>query len=266
MKAEDFINQQIKAGYKIHFHQGVWWEKVAPFFYKPVLPYQEISPRESRPRLARSFFGYNHCVPDSRYAKKVWPVTFLCEEKLKNFSIRKLSLKTKRSVRKGLKNVNVRRIEIIDNVIEDMKDICISTAERTKHGKPPHYYLKNYNEWKVYIFRLFNLPNREWWGAFCEGKLVAYIYAYKIGDTMYVDTHKSHTEFLKLKPNDALYFTFIEYCKNLLDCNSVNSGDWNKINKGVNVFKMKYGFEKVDLPVYTNYNPFVSLAIKFLRN
>jgi len=264
MKAEEFIQQQIKAGYKIHFNDGVWWQKVAPLFHKPVLPYQGISPRESRPKIARSFFGYSHCVPKDFLANKVWSVMLLNKEKLKNFSIHKLSKKRRESVRKGLRNVEVRRIENIVSVIEDMRDVCVSTAQRTRHGKPPRYYLKNYYEWKSYILRLFDLPNREWWGAFYRGKLVAYRYAYLIENTMYSDTNKSHSQFLKEKPNDALLFTFIEYCKSIPNCEILRLGDWSKNNQGINEFKMKYGFEKVDLPVYANYNPLIRLAKNYL--
>lgn len=266
MKEKDFISQQIKAGYKIHFQQGVWWEKAAPFFYKPVLPFQEILRGKSKPKLAVSFLGYSHCVPEGSYANKVWSVMVLRNEKLKNFSIYNLSANRRKLVRKGLRRVEIKKIENIYFVVDDIRDICISSADRTSHGKPPNYYIKHYNEWKSFITKLFNLPNREWWGAFHQGKLIAYFYAYQISHTMYVNTHKSHSQFLGKKPNDALFFAFIDYCKRLPDCTELSLGDWNKDNPGINEFKMKYGFKKVDLPVYADYNPLVRLAIKYFRN
>jgi len=256
MKPEEFINQQIKAGYKIHFHQGVWWENVLPFYCKPALLYQEIIPRKSKPKLTASILGYSHCVPDKSHANKMWEVMILDSEKLKSFSIEKLSTNRRNLVRKGLKKVEVRKIIDIKSDLEDLQEICVSMAKRTRHGKQS----------KSCIYNLFNLPGREWWGAYYKQRLVAYLYCYQIDDTIYLDAHKCHTDYLNKNTNDALLYTFILHCKSLSNCNRINFGDWNRERSGINEFKMKYGFEKVNIPVYANYNPLVRITQKVMKN
>lgn len=265
MKAEDFINQQIKAGYKIHFHQGVWWEKVNPFIYKPVLPLQKIFTGKSKPKLAVSFLGYSHCVPEGCYANKVWSVMEIDYDCLSDFSIKSLSSSKRGRVRKGLRLLEFKKIEDVESVIDDIKNVCISTAKRTKHGKSPHYYVKHYKEWKSFMINEFSLPQREWCGVFYKDILIAYLYGYQIDNTMVISATKSHSDFLNKCPNDALLFTFLEYCKSLPGCKKVFFGDYVYAVPSLNEFKKKYGFEKVNLPVYANYNPLVRLAIKFLR-
>ncbi len=259
MTSKEFIEQQIAAGYKIHFNEGVYWQRVAPFFYKPVLHLEEIVPGKSHPKLVKSFFGYSHLVSNKQSANKNWFVMLLSHEKLKEFNIKSLSSSKRARVRKGLKLTEVKKIENIEYEIEDLKNICISTAIRTKAGKPPEYYTKSYNKWREWITKEFALPKREWWGSYCKGMLIAYFYSVQINDTIFIFAAKSHTDFLNKCPNDALFYTFLDYCKNLETCRQVIFGDWGKNTPTLNEFKQKYGFEKVCLPMYAKYNPLVHI-------
>ena len=175
--------------------------------------------------------------------------------KLKEFFIKSLSSSKRARVRKGLKLTEVKKIEKIDPVIEDIKDTCISQAKRTGYGLPPEYYVKHYKNWRSWI-------KREWWGVYYKKKLIAYRYDILINDTMYFIATKSHTDFLDNCPNDALMYTFISYCKSLKGCKWLNAGDWNVYKPTINNFKQLFGFEKVDLPIYTKYNPLINIFKK----
>ncbi len=262
MTSEEFIRQQINCGYKVHFNDEVWWQKRAPFFYKPVNFLQKINPGESRPSIFKSFFGYSHLVHEKQYANKYWPVMLLSYEKLREFDISSLPSSKRARVRKGLRLTDIKKIENIDSVIENIKNICISTAMRTRHGLPPEYYVKRFKKWRSWITRLFNLSKGDWWGSFYQGTLIAYIYAFQIDDTMLISAAKSHSNNLDKCPNDALLFSLLNYCKNLHDCKKVIFGDWSKDAQSLNEFKMKFGFKKKDLPLYVRYNPAVSLIKK----
>ena len=218
MTSKEFIEQQIAAGYKIHFYRGVWWEKKEPFFYKPVVSLEKILPHESTPVLLKSFLGYSHLVSDKKLATKYWSVMLLNHEKLKDFGLKSLSSSKRARVRKGLRLTEVKKIENIESIIEDIKNICISQAKRTRHGLPPEYYIKHYNKWRSSIKREFALLKREWWGIFYNDSLIAYNYGVLVDDTMFIFTAKSHADFLDKCPNDALLFTFLNYCKSLNSC------------------------------------------------
>jgi hypothetical protein len=261
MKAEQYIEQQIKAGYKIHLHDGVWWQQYAPWFYRPVVPLQKLTPGSVRPSRLLSVLGYSHLVDDPEIANKYWPVMMLKEESLELFSISALSSSKRARVRKGLKLNEVRKIANIDPVITEMQQICISAAKRTGHGRPPEYYVKNAGEWEAFMRKEFAIPGREWWGAFQGDVLVAYYYAYLVDETMFISAAKSHSDYLQNCPNDALLFSFLEFCRGLEDCRRVIFGDWSDA-PSLNEFKERYGFQKVDLLMYTTLNKIVKWARK----
>jgi hypothetical protein len=184
----------------------------------------------------------------------------LDNEKLKQYSIYTVCPSKRSRVRKGLKMVEIRRIEDIESVIEDVKNICISTRKRTQHGKPENYYFTV--EWRQWIIREFSLPKREWWGAYYQNTLIAYIYAVPIDDTMFIYAAKSHTNFLDKCPNDALIFSFLNYCKDMPNCKQVIFGDGGPNAPSVNAFKEKLGFKEINLPIYARYNPIVTIYKK----
>lgn len=256
----EFIEQQIFAGYRVHFNNGTWWQEIIPFFCRPVVPLHEINPGKSKPKYYKSFLGYKHLVSDDQSANKYWPVMLLSKNKLKDYTIYTVSPSKRAQVRKGLKNVEIKRIQDIEPVIEDVKNICISTRQRTNHGKPEKYYLTR--EWRSWITKEFALSKREWWGAYYKGKLIAYIYCVQIEETMFIYAAKSHTDFLGKCPNDALIFTFINYCKDLPNCNQIIFGDGGPVAQSVSAFKEKLGFEEINLPVYAHYNPIITLYNK----
>jgi hypothetical protein len=260
MKAEEFIRQQIEAGYTVHFHDNEWWQKMAPFYYRPVLPLRAFAPG-SRPKMVRSLLGYSHIVKEEEHANKHWSIMLLQNEKFRDFSIKGLPESKRKRIKKGLRLNEVRRIEDIGPVLEDMRKICIAVAIRTEHGKPPEYYTRSYDKWKKFMTTEFSLPGREWWGTFHEGSLIAYHYAVHIDDTMYHIATKGHADFLDRCPNDALIFTFLDYCRGLEGCEQVHTGDWCKDKPSLNRFKEYFGFERVDLPVYAWRNP----LLRFVR-
>lgn len=265
MTPEEFIKQQIDSGHKVHYSKNVWWEKMAPFYYKPAMVFKEIEPGESRPRILRFYLKYSHVVRNIEASNKRWPVMLLTTGKLNEFSLKSLSSSKRSQVRKGLKFNEIKKITDIESVVDNIRDICISTAKRTNHGKPPSYYLKEYDSWRSWLLKEFSLPFREWWGAYYKETLIAYIYAVPINDTTFIYTAKSHTDHLDKCPNDALIYTFLDYCRGIDSCKQIIYGDWAKDAESLNKFKEKFGFEKREVPMYEWLNPVIKLFCKFIK-
>ncbi|RJO60862.1 hypothetical protein C4544_04270 [candidate division WS5 bacterium] len=263
--SSEYIKKQLALGETIHEHNGVWWIKSSHFVCKPVNPYQIIERDMARPKYIKSFLGYSHLVRDKKTANSYWPKFILTNDKIRNFGFDCISQKRRNIVRKGLKLTEIRKIENIYPLINNIKDVCISTAVRTGRGYPPNYYIQNYEKWKSYICKMFNIGLGEWWGAFYENLLIAYIYVYQIDDTMIIAAAKSHTDYLDKCPNDALIFTFLNHCKQTVECKRIEYGSWSEDNESLNSFKQRFGFERMDLPVYAKYNHFIALAKKLIK-
>lgn len=264
MTGKEYVEQQIAVGYDIHFNDGVWWIKVAPFFCMPVNPLQVIDCCEAKPKMHKSFLGYSYIVSDKQFANKYSSKLILNHEGLKNFTMESLTRERRKKVRKGLKLTEIKKIETIETVIDDMKEIWISTHLRTGYGKPREYYAKHYKKWRASIIKQFNVTKKERWGAFYNGSLIAFMNIIQIDDTIIIDNSASHTDHLDKCPNDALYFSILDHCKNLQDCEKVISGEWSNDAPSLNAFKQSYGFEKVDLPLYAKYNPLLRLAKRII--
>ncbi len=261
MTHEEYINEQVNIGYNIHQHDGVWWLKVSPFFCKPVNPLQVIEPGKAKPYFLKSFLGYSHLVSDNVPSNKNWSVLMLNKDKLEDFSIKSLSSSKRAQVRKGLRLTEVKIIEDIESVMDDMKGICISMSMRTGYGKPANYFADHYEEWKASLIKQCTISSKERWGSFYNGSLIAFMNIEQIDHTVIVTNAQSHTEHLDKCPNDALIFSIMEHCKTLGNCQNIIFGDWSDV-PSLNTFKQKYGYYKYDFPVYVKYNFLVPITKK----
>ncbi|MBI5102978.1 MAG: hypothetical protein HZB33_14265 [Nitrospirae bacterium] len=259
MTSQEYIKQQIASGYDIHLSCGVWWIKSAPYFYRPANPLQVIGCGQASPKKYRALLGYKHLAPTDDCANQYWSIMVLNNERLRSFGMQSISSSKRARVRKGLKLTRVKRIESIESVIDDMKEICIAQKIRTGYGKPVEYYRKQFKHWKESRVRQFQSTAKEYWGAFCDESLIAFMNIIQIDNTMLIDNAKSHTDHLDKCPNDALLFTVLDYCRQIQGCNRVIFGEWSGGAASLNDFKAKYGFERVDMPVYAKYNPIVKL-------
>lgn len=266
MTQEEFIERVLEIGYDVHFNDGVCWIQSAPFFYNPVVPYQVIEPGKAKPKMHKALLGYSHHVSDDRYANKYESILLLSEDRLRNFGMHSLSSSKRAQVRKGLRLTEIRKIEDIEVVIKDMKEIEISKAIRIGTSIPPEYYINQYNEWRDWTIKQFNgdRGKKDYWGSFYNGTLIAYMKVFQIVGTMIINYAASHTDHLDKCPNDALTFSIIDHCKKLPDCQKVSYGGWDKKRPALNKFKENYGFERVDLPVYEKYNFHVIPVVKKL--
>lgn len=255
MTSDEFIERVLEIGYEVHLNDGVYWIEYEPFFYSPVIPYQVIEPGKAKPKMLKALLGYRHHVSDKKYANTYEPIQLMSEARLINFGMQSLSSSTRARVRKGLRLTKVIRIEEIEPVLDDMKAIEISKARRFRQAKPPEYYMKYDNKWRDWTIKQFNgdRGKKEYWGSFYNDTLIAYMKIQQMYDMMMINNVASHSSHLDKCPNDALLFSVLEYCRNLPSCKKVSHGGWDNDNPTLNKFKQKYGFERVDLPVYAKY-------------
>ena len=155
----------------------------------------------------------------------------------------------------------VRRIEDLDPWWSDLREIAMSMAERTGYGLPPEYYATRFEEWKQSFRREFSKPLREWWGVFSGDKLGAYMYSVHIDDTLHLLVTKVHSDFMPLRASDFLYFTMLEYARDLPGCRQVNTGRGLQA-AGVDRFKEGHGFQPLEVGEYFSYNPGLQMLLR----
>jgi hypothetical protein len=181
-------------------------------------------------------------------------------ETLAGFDPANLIYAKRKNIKRALANLAFERLTAIEPLLPQMQAACIAQAERTGHGKPPGYYALHEAEWRRFLLNEFALPDREWWGAFHEGRLAAYLYAYQVEGTVVFLGFKSNTAFFNHRPNDGLIHHFVSYCRDLGTVERIVFGDWAPDDANLNAFKESFLFQRTDLSVYAVYNPLVRLA------
>ena len=262
MRSDVFIQQEIAAGSRAHCHQGVWWQPSATGVCRPLLPFQAFAPKESRPRWRHSFIGYSHLVPPGIPATRRALYWVMEEPQLRAYGMDSVNYANRKAVAKARRSgLVVRRIEDLDPWWSDLREIAMSMAERTGYGLPPEYYATRFEEWKQSFRREFSKPLREWWGVFSGDKLGAYMYSVHIDDTLHLLVTKVHSDFMPLRASDFLYFTMLEYARDLPGCRQVNTGRGLPA-AGVDRFKEGHGFQPLEVGEYFSYNPGLQMLLR----
>lgn len=224
----EYARQEQALGASLHLNQGVWWRRVFPFYTKPAFEFRQVAPGSARPAWHRSFAGYSHQVATAAESNRSLEYMILEGEPLETFGMPKLDSKKRNQVRKGLKSCRIGLIDDLSKHREAMLQINITQSLRQmKSGEfyvPVTHYTKGEEAWWQRMVKHFGLPGRDWWGAFLEDRLIAYIFTEAVDSVLFVRAVKTHTDFFNLCPSDALHFTVLE--------NAAKSGQIKRVIHG----------------------------------
>lgn len=182
---------------------------------------------------------------------------------LSRYDLKCLPAKKRNDVKRGLQQVEVRRLDDIRDLVEQGIEINRSALARQGCGGNRRGYLNN-SLWRRVIERAHVLGARESWGVYFRGKLVAYLRAYVLNETVCITQSMSHSDYLGYHPNDALLHTFLMDCKARPGTKRVLFG-LECAKPSLNEYKRKFGFEVVKLPVYRKLNSIVRYLARFTR-
>lgn len=259
MDLETFARLETAAGAKVTRHDGIWWERIKPFYSRPLHLLRAFPYDTGKPPFSYRFVGYEHAVPDEREANAFLPLMLL--QDISGYDIERLPPAKRNKIRQGLKHVEVRRLDDIQDLIEQGPEINRSNLARW--GGDRRGYLDE-SLWKRVLERTHALGVRETWGAYVKGRLVAYMRAYVIEETAYDTQRRSHSEYLQYRPNDILLHTFLMSCKVRPEIRRVLSG-LESAQQSLTEYKKAFGFEAVKLPIYRRMNPVVRYIVQFTR-
>jgi hypothetical protein len=241
-------------GHQVHANGSVWWKTKYPLFCEPAFEFRCFEPGAARPRASKAVLGYAHRVPEAGRSNRVIEYMVLDGDDLRGFSMARLGQKKRNQARQGLKRCQVSKLQTLTPWLEDLRRINISQAERllmdTTFDTPPSDYVKHAEAWRSRMTTAFALPGRDWWGAFADGKLVAYLVTLSVENTLCIETSKAHTEALKLRPNDALYCTVLENAAQDPDCRQIMNSPASR--GSLDHFKEEFLFEKRPLYFYNS--------------
>ena len=254
MNLAEYLQQEAGLRPGVHFHDGIWWRKTSPGGCQPLYALQEIAPGSARPARWRSLVRYSHVVPAAAaaQARRTRTRLMIQGDKLANYSLQGIAdRKRRQAINKAVRcGVSVELIRELGAHRRELLDIYVSNAMRNRHGLPETWYVEHEDEWWRDLEREFALPGREWFGAFQEGKLVAFLYVSLVEDTAIMRVAKANKEHLVADPNDLLWFEMILHYQKIPACRRIDAGWAIHVPPTIDWRKRSMEFEPIELPIY----------------
>jgi hypothetical protein len=147
----------------------------------------------------------------------------------------------------------------------DLREIYVSTAERTTYGYRPEYYVQQEDAFRRDLRREFSLEGRDWFGVFSGERLIAFLYTCLVDRTAHLLVTKFNHRFLEMRPSDFLHFEVIRHYQDLEECEEIYAGRSIATAATIDRFKAGYGFERVEMAAYQWTNPAVRSAVVVAR-
>ena len=264
---ETFALEEKKLGKQVHLHDGVWWIRTAPFYYKPINEFRPFPPNSATPHPFKSLGGYSHQISDSTQATRYVRWNILQGDALKTFSLDRISGKKRNKVRMGIRHCRVDFFKDSDVLLEQMRSINISQASRFQLGGEkktyllPEYYEQHADKWYSDITKYFNHKGHHFLGAFVDDILVAYIDLIQLEDTWIFGAVKSTDEYFKYRPVDSLYYTVLILASQCDKCKRVVNGGGFDERESLTHFKREFLLTPVDIPYYNQFNFGINMFI-----
>lgn len=258
MTVDEYIEQERRAGGRYHRTGDVWWERRKRGAWVAIPVFRTVRAGEMRPRWTKAWGAYQHAVPSGTFGNSIEGVMVLRAKQ--EYALEHLSPNKRSHVRRGLRRVEVQPAYDVEHLVWDGFEINRSALIR--QGREEHSL--EFNRWAAGVRATFGLRDREEWGAFANGRLVAYLRSYLLEDIMYVSTAMSHTDSLALYPNDALLHRFLESCRNRDDVREVIHGLWSG-KPSLDDFKLGFGFSVVRVPFYRWINSALRPLLRLTR-
>jgi len=165
---------------------------------------------------------------------------YVCTDR--NFGLESLASDARRRVRRGLEACDVRRIDC-DLLRREGRAINCDVFER--QGRAKWGFLTEQSAWDHYTKVCSTLPNMEAYGAFVQGRLIAYSLGVFVEDYCYLFHTHAFSDFLRYSPINALTFTVMKsaLCRPTVSCVSQGFESFRSL-PDVERFKLSMGFFK----------------------
>ena len=250
MEASEVPAQHTAGGDPVHFHRGVWWKHLNRFFCMPCSLFERIDPRESWPDPRHALAGYLHLCPEGAESNATYPA--IVDDTVKQYSVKGLASKRRSGMIRGaLAHVTVRPVSV-DELARDGYEVYVSWHERVLWGRDRTR--ESFREW---VLRACSSPKQMALGAFANNRIVAFVLPYATGEVVALSFLASHTDYLKLRPNDVLYHALLCIAR---QTPGITMADFGPVcsKDSLNDFKLRFGRRR-EFPAYAKINPVLRL-------
>jgi hypothetical protein len=220
--------------------------------------YRRVDHNDSWPLSRDAIGGFTHLSPPNSPSNGNY--SSIVRDGIEAYSIQNLSKKTRVHVRGALARLQIRPFEQLEEFLSDGHEVYTSWHQRVQWGIDK----SDRGRFEAWMIRVFGQAKRLVLGAYLGNKLVAFMLPHAIERTAFMAFAASHTDYLKLHPNDALNHAFLSIAR---QTPGVRMADFGPLCRkaSLNEFKLHYANTK-QFPSYTWINPLLRPIVgKWIR-
>jgi len=239
---------------------GVYWIKVRPLFYRPLLPAHEYMPDSISAPLAARLGGFQYGVTVQNEANSF--LNLLLFEKPADYSLESLDYNRKRQVKLASKQFTIRAMTDINEFKTKAYPVYLSFYDRTKYQfgaerRDPEVFSR-------WADKLFQMPKVLVLGGYREGELGGVSLSFWVGNTVIYATFFCDQESLRLNLSDLMLHTVREAAARVPKLRNIFVGMY-KGQKGLDGFYLLRGCKLVRQPAMLRINPLVKFLLMRFR-
>ena len=256
-----FLPEKMLGNYSLPYKakDGTWWYQVKPGLSWPA---DVLSVRDTVPQLplSKTFLGYQ-CITCRTIANASQCINVI--DHLQTYNFENINAKRRNAIRKGIKCCTLEVISAYsDNVVDEMLSVWNDFVRRTKWKKVISRLLMD-----RILGRTLDLPGTTIIAGIdtTSGRIAGFLITKVIGDTAYVDTIASHSEYMGSNVNDLLVYSFVYSAKTCVNVTKVHYAIKSYDSK-LEYFKTGMGFTPKKYPSLTILQPGVGKLLNIVSS
>lgn len=255
--AEEYANFERLLEEHVISVNGMFWRRVRPLFYRPLVSFKEYPPDSAQAPLLSSFGGFQHAVPSVQDANSF--LNFLMFQNAQNYAIDQLDYNRKRQVKRAAKEFVVRPITNLNEFKESAYPVYLSFYERTQYRYGSQRRSQDYFfHWADALFRM---PKVVVLGGYRGGILGGVSVSLLIENTVHYAMFFCDTESLRLGLSDFMLHSVREAVAIGQCAGRVFVGMY-KGGNSLDEFYLLRGCTLIKQPAFLQLNPVTDLFLK----
>lgn len=236
---------------------GIFWKRVRPLFYRPLLPFQEYQSGSVRPPSLGSLGGFQYAVPRGEKANSF--LNLLMFENADTYSLDQLDYNRRRQVRQAAKQFTIRPITDKEEFKREAYPVYLSFYERTRY---PHGSRRRdaafFAQWTD---ALFQIPQAAILGGYYRDALGGVSVTLLLENTVSYAMFFCNDKSLRLGLSDLMLHTVRDTTATERCATKIFAGLY-KGGKGLDDFYLLRGCRLVRKPAFLRLNPLAELVLK----
>jgi hypothetical protein len=259
MTVDEYADFERAQGEQICRASGIYWRRVRPLFYRPLLPFREYGEVVKRPTLASGLGGCQWAVPTHSKSTANSFLNVLLFQQTASYSLSTLDATRRRQARRALEQFAFRPIRDREQFEREAYPVYVSFYRRTAYGfRVERRRPRGFRRWAEL---LFSFPKVVVLGAYRRGKLGAVSVSEQVEDTLIFSTFFCDDASLSLHVSGGMLHSVREAAATCPHIRQIFAGAYRGGN-GVDRFYLLRGCAVAMRPAYLRVNALAEIVLR----